>query len=253
MTAHVVRCGWPVAGSWEQLSAWHWVFWLAAVATLLELVGERIPGRAWGRWALRAGLVFAGLIALLQPYWRYTWEGVDAAKWLLGLTVLFVVLWASVDRATRRIGDVSWPFCATIVSLGTSLALILTGSQRLSELGLILTSVMGVLALAGLKPARRPLAGGASAVFPVIIGGLLLSAHFYSETPGRTVLLLAFAPSAIWIGHIPPLSRMRPWKLTAIRIGAVLALVLLAVVPLVLALRLSARRPLPPTSLCSFA
>jgi len=253
MTAHVVCCGWPVAGSGEQLSAWHWVFWLAPVATLLELVGERIPGGAWGRWALRAGLVFAGLIVLLQPYWRYTWEGVDAAKSLLGLTALFVALWASVDRAARRIGGLSWPFCAMIVSLGTSLALILTGSQRLSELGIILTSVMGVIALGGLKPARRPLAGGASAVFAVIIGGLLLSAHIYSETAGRTVLLLAFAPSAIWIGQVPPLSRMRPWKLTAIRIGAVLALVLLAVVPLVVARRLSAQRPSPPMFLCSCA
>lgn len=234
IAAHLARHGWPAADSWRQLEAWQWVFWLASAATVLALANGVVPGRAWSRWGLRIGLIATGLIVLLQPYWQHTWGSGTSVAWITGLATGFAVFWALVDRSGRHIEDTSWSFGVTTVCLGTGLVLLLTGSQRLSELGIVLTAAMGVMATAGLKPALRPLLVGVSGVFPVILGSLWLNAYFYSETSGATVLLLALALSAVWIDHLPPLARLGAAKLAAVRIGAVLTVVLVAVVPLIL-------------------
>lgn len=232
VAAHVARHGWTPPASWRQMEAWQLLLWLTCLAAGLAMLNGVPPGRWWRRWVPRVILVLGGVVLSLKPYWQYTWSPGTAVAWIAGLTAGFCMFWLSMEMSAEKIRDGSWTFAIATVSLGTSVVLVLTGSLRLSELGISLTMAMAVIAVAGLRQVFRPLAIGASAVVPVILGGLWLSGHFYSDTGGTTVLWLTLAPAAAWIGHLPPLTRLRPGVLASVRVGAVLAAVLIAVVPL---------------------
>lgn len=233
--AHVVRHGWPALDSWAQWESWQWLLWFVVAAAALASFRPSKPLWTWTLWLLRIILVSGGLTISLRPYWQHTWDPAAAARWIACLTGAFCLYWFLLDALLEKTPAASSTLSVLIVALGTGIALVLTGSQRLAELAINLGSITAVLSVMCLRNEPRPLAKGIFAVAPVILGGLWLTGCFYSETKALTIGLLAAAPFAAWIWNLPPVSRLGPAALTTVRLVAVLAVVLVAVVPLILA------------------
>ena len=167
--------------------------------------------------------------------------------WVVGLGALTLVFFLVLDTLTGRLSGVSSPPILLIVTLGSSVVLVLSGSALLGQLAGILASALGAsLITAWWQPKLiprldrdvrfAPLAGEGVTVVAVLLVGLWLNGYFYAEVPATSALLLGTAPAAAWIRWLAPVQRLEGWRATFVSVVTVLVPVVLAVA---LALRAS--------------
>jgi hypothetical protein len=132
-------------------------------------------------------------------------------------------LWWSLDALARR--DQGWPLPAAlaIAATGTAAAMVHT-SAAIAQLAGALAATLGTCtAVAFLQP-RFSLARGAAPVTAVLLGGLLLCGHFFTDMPLTSTLLLALAPHLAWLGMLPAVAaRGRAWTAAATLAGPLVA------------------------------
>ncbi len=218
---------------------WHWIAWLAAVATA---VGAADGLRRWPAPArLSAGLALAaGCGWLLVGDWvthAWAWRGATA--------LIIAVLLITLNAAARRHKGASIPLSMGLAALGASIVLITSGNAKLAQLAGALTACLGVaVVLAWWRP-DVSLARGGVPVVAVLLPGLVLSGYFvsWSEIDPWVFVLAAVAPAFVWVSGSLPLDRLPPWQATTLRV-ALVALVVAATV----AAAIEGRTPADPSS-----
>ena len=166
---------------------------------LLGLLESRSRGHTLVRWGGR--LLFSGFIPwlLLHATLKYRWGTIEGMMWVVGLGALTLVFFLVLDTLTGRLSGVSSPPILLIVTLGSSVVLVLSGSALLGQLAGILASALGAsLITAWWQPKLiprldrdvrfAPLAGEGVTVVAVLLVGLWLNGYFYAERCQRPVL-----------------------------------------------------------------
>ena len=218
--------GWPASplpDSPRTPTGLDWLAWLCLPVGLLLALEGRLGRR---RHLLRGLVAVVALRLVLTNAFANIWEPGEGWLWLAGLTILLLLQWAALARATRRPGA-SGPLLLWILATGLAVLAGLTGSARIGQLSGGLAAGLGAaLVLAWWRP-RLALEGSGAGLVIVLLFGLGLNAYFFSYTEGLDVALLAAAPFAALVAELPPLKRLAPSKRTAAQ--AVCALLPIAV------------------------
>ena len=200
--------------------------WLPYFALAAAAAGSLVALR--DTIALRAvvsGLVgIAALRLLLAPKFRYGWSPVQGWVWVIGLTVLIILL-ALTARAIGRRSSLPFerPMLLSMVCGETAGALMLSGSLLLGQFATVLAAaVLGTLVLALLK---RDSTHGSALCFAVLLVALLASGYFFASLPATSALLLAVTPAFALI----PTGRIATYRAAAIRIFLVSVPIAIAV------------------------
>ena len=123
-----------------------------------------------------------------------------------------------LERLAERPGPTPFLLVLVIVGVGSSLALLLSGSILLAQLCVAPTVALGACFLASMRyglPSYRevmPVAG-------VLLPGLCLNGILYAEMPVLAALFLAGAPLGVCLLEAAPLDRLRPWQALLLRSG----------------------------------
>ncbi len=231
VTAHLVHFARPDWANWRMVDAWQWIVPAAIAATLAVIIDTLAP-RAWLRWSIRLILVAAITIASLQSYIEHTWQRGEAIIWIAILSIGGVAWWAAVQLAVSADRQSWFSLQWLLLTIASGAVFILSGSQRLLELTMMLGAPIGV-AMVLQMIGRRALAFGIFAAAPLIIFGLWLNAYFYaSEAAWWRVIIPAAAPLAGLLAISPPLARIRSSRLrSALTTVAIFAILAAAVVP----------------------
>jgi hypothetical protein len=205
--------GWPPLPPREAL---HRLFWVAAAAVVLGLLGFGMPrGKVLLR-LLPPALLTGVAVLLLGPRVGSAWDGLTGAAVLGTLVAAGLVLWAlsSKDGAAPAVPVL--PVAATV--LATAPVLVLSGSAMLGELA-------GVLLAALVPTLWRTSAAG---IATVLLAGLWLAGLFTTDLPPVCILLLAAASLTALCPRLPRLQPVR-WRGAAVRAGLVALPLALAV------------------------
>lgn len=218
---HLIVTGWP---GFPPKDATNWILNFALVAVPVGFIGACTMS-ARTRLGAAVALSIAALSLLLKPKFQYGWSPIEGVVWIVALAVLTVVHWLSLDLARRRGGNNGIEIVLLILmpSLGAGVALLLSGSIVLGQFGLVLTAA----ALGATLPGSRPLSPSSAslAAFAGIFSPLLVSGYFYAELPAGSALLLWATGPLVLICRATISARI-----LALRIGAVLVCVVVAVV-----------------------
>lgn len=191
----------PPAEATEHLA----YFALAAFVLGLIESARRTPW--WLRWPLRAAVCVPLVLVMTRASRDWDWTAVQAAAWVVGLTLVILVAWASAASQAARFPGATSPLILLIATAGSSVALLLTGSLLLAQLALALAVTLFVSALAAWR--RPPLSpsltasDGGVCVALILLAGLLMNGYFYSELPAFAALTLFAAPALGWAGDLP--------------------------------------------------
>lgn len=213
----------------RQLASTDWVAWFAVVGGLLLALDGRVRPLAV---PLRF-LAIAGLVGLsLRSAIEYQWEGAEVALWLSGLGALVLLLGLSVATTLRDSEGPSAPLAYLIASTALAVCSGLSGSAKLAQtVGLVCAMLGALWIVRWLKPASRVRAADGTWLVMVLFG-LGLTAHFYSELTGTDALLLAAAFAAPRLadrGPLAGLAKGQPRRVAILR-------VVLALLPAAIAL-----------------
>lgn len=194
---------------------WQWLTYLSFFAVVVGLVNS------WRRkTGLVCGLIFACASAyLLVPTWQEPrWV------WIVALAGANLVLLLTLDPLGRRWQGSTFAFTFLLTSTSCSVLLVLSGNAKFGQLAAIVAACCATSMLLSWWCHKLTLAGGAIPVIALLLPGLMFNGHFYnySNVPPACFFLLLAAPIAAWIGQVPPIKRMRPWKGILISITAIL-------------------------------
>ncbi|MEO8425638.1 MAG: hypothetical protein ABI651_00865 [Verrucomicrobiota bacterium] len=191
---HAMAIGrWP---SFPPKEATHWLLYFAVAALIMGLLDVVRPDtRRWRRLSVRA--VFSGvfLCVLLQPKWRYAWSLSEGLLWIGGLLAIMLFVSSCFETIAQPSGSrPALPLILAILSAGTSVALMVSGSMLLGQLALIFGTTTVVAWLVACWIPSLSLRGGAGPIVIVVLAGLWLSGYFYAELPPVSALMLAVSP-----------------------------------------------------------
>ncbi len=231
---HVASVGWP---PWPPTESTHWlVMVLIPVGVLIAIVGSipRLPRRI--AWAMRIAVAVAIAPALLQSYLNYTWDFGQSVVWLAGLGVAAIVLWVSAKRALNRRARVRFAPLAiygAIISVGTGMVMMFSGSVTLGQLAFGLTATLGGIACASVLVGRNSaVLGQPMCVGPALVAliGLWINGYFYASMTATNAVLLATSWLAMGIVSLPVVCRLDGWRRVTVQAAAVLLPVTAAVI-----------------------
>jgi hypothetical protein len=222
VAGHVGLFGWP---SFPPAEATKWFPYLAIAASLVGAVESTPRCRPAVRWLVR---LVIGAVALWEMF-----SVVGAGAFAASLVAVLVFL-GSIGVLERRLGRASFLLVLAVTGTAASVAIVLSGSALVAQLGGVLAAALGALfpfALAGWPSGSW----GRGVVFPaaLVLASLVLVAHFYAELSVAGAVLLGVAPSASWVGEAGPVRRLHPWQAALVR-GAAVAVVAGAAVALAL-------------------
>jgi len=221
----------PGLGGDREPASLDWLFLLVLVAGLAFPFQERL-----GRWRDFARGGFAVLaIELVLRNQVQRWEGLAGVGWIVGLTALYVLVWACLVHLAERRSGASMPLVAWLTVAALSTVAALTGSARIGQLGGGLAAGLGAaVVLAWWRP-RLSLGRGAAGVVTLVLFGLGANAHFYSYTAALDVLLVAAAPACALLAELGPLRSRSDRGRTALALGLAALPIAVALVRVVLA------------------
>ncbi len=219
--------GWP---NLPPVEAQEWVFLvLRPVALVVAVLVAARGGAATGvAWLLRLALAFGAGPLLLQPYLEHTWTAGQAWAWLAGIGVVAAIVWVlllglekrAVTRDERK-HTRGWLLMELAIAAGaTGMAIMLSGSQTLGQLGLTLAAILAAIELAGQFTKYDQLDTSHVDVPLVILVGLWLSGCFYAELQTWQALLLMLAAQVGWLVEQPWLRRVQGWRVVVVRLAA---------------------------------
>jgi hypothetical protein len=191
---HAMAIGrWP---PFPPVEATHWLLYFAVAALIIGLLDVFLADtRRWLRLSVWAVLSGAFIRVLLQPKWRYAWSQSEGLLWLGGLlAIIFFVSSCFETIAQPSNSRPALPLILAIISAGTSVALMVSGSMLLGQLALIFGTTVAVSWLVGCRIPSLSLRRGAVPIVTVLLAGLWLSGYFYAELPAVSALMLAFSP-----------------------------------------------------------
>jgi hypothetical protein len=221
LAGHVAALGWPA----PPLEAYKRLFYLAGAAGVIGALAALRPRPLWRRSALHAILLVAAWGFLLHSYLGSSWGWGESAAWLGGLGAAGWVFWLSLEGLTEPPARWLGGLALLAVAVGTAAVFEQSYSALLFQLGLVLAATLSPALLGGrLLPDR-----GAATVLAVVLPGLWLISYFYGNAPWVALVLLAVAPSAVWLGRRQLDGHLRPWQTACLRGVVTLASVLLAV------------------------
>ena len=193
-----------------------WLFYWVAIAAILAwgLSIKKIPAAAI--WPLKILLTVATLYCVLRATIKYEWTLPETVGWLLGLTVVTLGFWHTLECASRtlREGSDSWIFLGVLLfSVGVlAISLGASGSVKLAQSAAALGSVLAVYGFYHYFAKAVALHVGGLVPLVFIYVGLLLLGVFISYLPRPSAILLLLCPMAAWLCHLP-FCRIRPLAL----------------------------------------
>lgn len=205
-----------------------WLFYLTiplAVAALAVNTKDR------ALWLVGIAVIMEGLSSglLTLPLWQHTWSPVQGAAWVGGLEPLAAVTVLVLSAVARQSKGLPLPVAYLVLGGLAALTLLLSGSQKLGQLGGALAAALGPVLLLAWWSGRPFLSRGASLTLAILYLGLLAAGHFYASLTPLNGALLAAAPLAAGVGLLPPLRRLRPLFTEALQALSVLAPAIVAV------------------------
>ena len=223
---HIGTIGFP---PFPAVEATQWLLYFAFAATVFSLLESR-----WGKSGFVCFLIRGMLSAaipwlLLRSMLKHTWAPIEGVAWLLGLSGAVFAFWILLDAAMEHHTGVTSPLTLLIVTLGSSVVLVLSGSALLGQLAGILGAAVGASLIVAWWRPKLTFAGGMVPVVAAMLAGLWLNGYFYAEAPAASILPLAIAPAMVWVRKLAPMRKLGSRGETVIAVAAVLAPVVLAV------------------------
>ena len=178
------------------VEATDWLLYFAVAALMMGVLDVFLSdARRWLRLSVWAVLCGIFIRVLLQPKWRYAWSLSEGLLWLGGLLTIMLFVSACFEAVAQPSNSrPALPLILAIISAGTSVALMVSGSMRLGQLALIFGTTVAVSWLVACWIPSLSLSRGAVPVVIVLTAGLWLSGYFYAELPAVSALLLGVSP-----------------------------------------------------------
>lgn len=214
LAGHVLVMGRPTFPPPEVTA---WLFYLT-----WPVMGAAVVKGRRTRWAVRAAVSGAAVWLLLRPIARHSWGMGECVLGLGGLFAAMLVFWSQMEGLAHRAKGVSLPLSLFVAVAGAGAVLLLSGSVVLSRLCGALSAALAAAALVAWRRPGVSLAGGGVSVVAVLFASLLICGYFYVQASATSVILLALAPAVAWVGQVPGVRRITPWKIAIVRIAAVL-------------------------------
>lgn len=204
----------------------HYLFWVALLCCGFAGLDRRFTPESLLWPLLQFTLLLILLLLLLYPMFVLGWTLSEGLSWLLGTATAFFVLWVFYERLEKQ-GTIRvrlFLFC--LMNTSSAVLAAATGSLLLGQLLGVLAAITGVLWLfSNLKWLPTfSLRLFLYLEIPILLG-LLAQAHFYSETPLNSILVLLAIPLVLFLEQ--PLSRWTK-KTRWIELGLAFALVAIA-------------------------
>jgi hypothetical protein len=208
VAGHRAIHGWPPI---PPLETTQWLLPVAVVGTALGLLADFWRGGTWLRgviWLLVAeGLTWVFLRPLLEPQNEAHVELCVA----LGIAVFIAFFWRALESLAQRTEGPSLTLALTDTLAAAAAVLLLAHNLIECRLaGALLAASAGCL-LVGAFVRKARLSPGAATVCALLLAGLGLDGHYYSDLPTWSAILVAIAPLSLWLGQVWPLKGARPW------------------------------------------
>ena len=175
------------------LQALDWVPLLIAGALPIFAMDDLFGFGKGLRCGLQTAIVTLAALLLLQPVLGQL-SVIHAALILMAVSGLWLVTWVYFDR--HALQNANSGMTLLIVSAGTAIVSVMTGSTLLGQLGGALAAVLGAWLLWNWPRPRVLLGHAGTAVIVLTLGSVLLVGRFYSATPLRINALLLVALTA---------------------------------------------------------
>lgn len=218
LSAYFILVSWPAM---PPKKAMDWMPYLVLIAGVAGVTQRKWGKRWYARFSLNLllGGLFAGVV--LRSYLQNTWERDEGILWIAGLAAATTLLRNTLERlATKRRGA-SLPLSLWLFCAATSVAYTMSGSALLGQLTGALAAVFGAAIVLAWWAPGLSLAAGALTVFAPVYVGLLIQAHFYSELPLLSAVLLYLTPFCLWLGEARRVYYMKPWKAALTRLAII--------------------------------
>ncbi len=192
LAAHWVEAGPPAIPPLEVVG---WTFWFAAAAAALAVVEAFSPPSARGRWPVRILLAVTLPLCFINPLFESGWTTARGAAWIGALGLGLFLWWTLLDRLSGRSPGVPELAVLCATAGGSGVAMLLSGSKVLGELGAAFAASLATGAAIALI-LRRPSMAGSAGVVAIVLAALLINAHLYAELRALPALLAVLAPLA---------------------------------------------------------
>jgi hypothetical protein len=192
IAGHVLAAGWP---SFPPRAATHWLFWFVVMGVIAAVVDALVRSKRTVRFVIWAIVGTTACRLILEPKFKYAWSALEGWLWVFVIALGIVALICCLNLVERGpVGPATLFSVTTILSAGTCVALMLSGSLLLGELAGVLAAVAATsfLLIIAMPAAFHP--RGAAIPLSLMHAGLWLSGFFYAELPAASAVLLAVAP-----------------------------------------------------------
>jgi hypothetical protein len=210
----------PLPRQFPPIDVTDWIPVIVLVAMLLGLCESLRPSPAWARWENRVLLALLVLRLILGPLPDVDWTTRANLTWLAGLLVASLAAWANVDALAARRPTAPLGASLVITIASTALALLLSGTLVLAQIGAALAAALGAVYLVSWRLPAGSLAPGGTPVLVATCSALLIEGHVYAGLAPAAAVLLASAPFGAWLGSAGPARRLAPWQATLLGLVA---------------------------------
>lgn len=200
-------------------ATWHWLPWCGAIALSIGPVGLAEGVRTSERWALHLGLALAAAL-LLVPGWAALlpvrgWYIAAFAAGIGGLSIL-------LDGLAKRVSGSMLSASLCLTAFCGAMVLAIAVSLRFGQLAGALAATLGgcFLVIRIKKPQSDGPLRGAVPVYAILMGGLILAGFLVPREPPLGLVLIPFAPLALWLCEFGPPSRLSGRRSVLVRLAA---------------------------------
>jgi hypothetical protein len=199
----------PAWAPWQPTTYWHWLLYLGLAAGLVGPLTLASGVQGGERLLVRC------LLALLTAWLVVpTWARLEAVRaWHVGgVTVYLLVLIVSLEPLTSRFAPARLLLYLTLSAAALALMTAVTLSLTFGQLGGVMAASLGGTCLAAwLVPssAGQRALRGLVPWYAVLVGGLAYVGYINPQPRLGGLILIAFAPLALWLLAVGPLARGR--------------------------------------------
>jgi hypothetical protein len=202
----------PLPHQFPPIDVTDWIPVIVLTAMLLGVCESLRPSPGWARWENRLLLALLVLRLILGPLPDIDWTTRQNLAWLAGLVVAVLFAWANLEALAARRSTAALSPSILVTAASTTVALLLSGSLVLAQIGAGLASALGIIWLLSWWLPDRSLSPGGIPVLVATLGALLIEGQVYAGLAPAAALLLVSAPLAAWLGFAGPAARLAPWQ-----------------------------------------
>jgi|GEM_PF-6197436 len=195
-----------------------WLPWFCLGLVAIGSVLAVLRGPAWLQSAMALPLIAGAILLLVRPKFAFDWTIGQGLVRVAALTLAGVCLFGLLSWRARRTSPALCCASLLLVSSASALVLLMSGSQKLGQVGGMLAAATAG-SLLGLMLARRT-SGAAFAPLPWVLlqGSLLLCGYFYAELSWQHASLLCLAALAPLLQRLPGLSKLSVKRAIAVQL-----------------------------------